>query len=143
MSWSTSRWRELSRSSGSGCLLTGRASPVVGDEMLRHDGAQIRLTARDGGDAQLQLGEVGVLQQVAGGARLQRLQGVLLAGVHRQDDHGGAGMTLDDACRGLEPVQPRHRDVHEDEARPQLVDELDDLVSVLRFPDHLDARDAR
>src|SRR5262245_40796981 len=125
-----------------GLDLARRASPIVGHEVLRDRRTQIRLAARHGQDAELQLSEVGIFEQVAGGACLERRERVLLAGVHGQDDHGGGGVLLDDATGRLEPVQPGHGDVHEDEPWPQLVDQLDDLVTVLGLADHFDAGDA-
>src|SRR5262245_20477519 len=131
------------RQSLEGIGLIGDAPPEVRDQVLGHGGAQIRLAARDRRDGQLQLREAGVLEEVSRGARPERLEGILLGGVHRQDDDRGARMALDDARGRLEPVETGHRDVHEDQAWMERLDEPDDLVSVTGLGHDFDAGDRR
>ena len=60
---------------------------------------------------------VTVLEQVARGAGLEGRQHLVVPGEAGQRDHPDAGLRLLDAPRGLDPVQPRHDEVHEHDVR--------------------------
>ena len=53
-----------------------------------------------------------------------------------------AGLLLTTRALASETVETRHGDIHEDEVRMELLDEVDDLVPVVGLADHLDPRDA-
>ena len=53
------------------------------------------------------------LEHVAAGARLERLEEVLLVVVHRQHQDPDAGRAPGDLAGGLQPGHPRHRDVED------------------------------
>jgi len=81
------------------------------------------------------------LQQEAAGARAERLVDVLVEVEGREDDdlrRRGRAVAQDPSR--LEPVQPRHPDVHQHDVGLQVASELDRLGAVARLADHLDVR---
>jgi hypothetical protein len=78
-----------------------------------------------------------VLQQIAACTRLERSH-VDVVAVHREHEHLRAFDALQDLPRRLDAVQLRHRDVHDDDVRAELLDEIDRGPAVARFADDLD-----
>ena len=67
--------------------------------------------------AQQQLADVRLLDQVAAGARPQRLDDLLVLFVPREDQDPRVGAALADLPGGVQPVEPRHHDVHQHDVR--------------------------
>jgi hypothetical protein len=100
---------------------------VALDDHARDLGAQVEVAALDRADRLQQLGGGGLLEEVAPRARLQGPQDVGLIGIHREDDDLRLRKEPAELARRLDPVQERHRDVHDDdvgEGAPRLLDRL-------------------
>src|SRR5204862_335837 len=80
------------------------------------------------------------LEDVAGGARLQRLEEELLVVVHRQDEHAELRAPLAQLCRRLQSGLALHADVEDREVDVVLEAALDRLGAVDRLGDELDCR---
>ena len=87
------------------------------------------------------------LEQMLGGLRLrhaaldagaQRLQHVMLVGVHREQNHLGARRDSLDPVDCGQPVERRHGDVEHDHVGPQPLGQRDGLESVRCFADDLE-----
>ena len=59
--------------------------------------------------------------------------------VHRQHDDAGVRVFVADAPRGLDPVDLRHRHVHEHHVGIELVEQADRLLAVRGLADHVEA----
>src|SRR5207245_2399119 len=70
------------------------------------------------------------LQQVSRRTAADRSEQVLLRAVRGQDDDLAAGRRLPQARKRVEPVEPRHREVEQDDVRRQLAGEADRLRAV-------------
>ncbi|GAA3131097.1 hypothetical protein GCM10020001_061500 [Nonomuraea salmonea] len=84
--------------------------------------------------------DLDVLQQVAGGSRLDGLEEVLFLVAHREHDDPGARDGGLDALRGLDAVLPGHAHVHERDVGHEAIGQFDRLLPVARLTDHLDVR---
>jgi hypothetical protein len=81
-----------------------------------------------------------VLEQEAAGARGERGVDVLVEIVGRQDEDAGLARAVgQDPPGGLQPVHPRHPDVHEHRVGPGPPDGGDRLGAIGRLGHHLDA----
>ena len=80
----------------------------------------------------------GLLDQVARGASLGELMHVFVVTVGREDEHFAGQALLDDLARGLEPVQLRHGDIHDDDIRGELLRHVDGLAAIFGLADHFD-----
>src|SRR5207249_8451629 len=98
---------------------------AVGDGARDHT-----LAGDDGVDAGHDRVLVGILQQIAAGARAQRLEHVAVGFERGQDQHLRLGRFLGDALGGLDPVDAGHLQVHQDHVRPELGHQLDGLLAV-------------
>ena len=105
------------------------------------DGREVRAAAHHGPERQLELGEVRVLQQVPGGAGLQRMRDVLLVVMHGKHDHAHFGMVGLDPRQGIEAAQARHRDVEEGDVGTVSSTSVDGVPTVDGDGDHVDAGD--
>ena len=122
----------------------GRGHPgqEAADHHPGHGAADVDLAAQHGPQRQRQLGDGGVLQQVAGGAGPQRLQHVGIGAVHREDDRARPGMVARDQRRRLEPVEPRHGDVHQHDRRVVRGNRVERLAPVAGLEHRRDLRQA-
>src|SRR5437899_4075217 len=110
-------------------------------DVLRDGGRQVRFAPRHRLESQLELGDVGPLEEIAGGAGAQRLGHVLLGGVHREDQDARAGGLFGDAGGRLEAVETRHGDVHDDDIGAVEACQLEGFAPVRRLRDHVDPAD--
>ena len=83
-------------------------------------GTEERLAVRQirYGPHQVRIG--GVLQHEPARTRLQRLRDVHLVGVHADDEDANLGQPSHDLPSGVDPVEPRHRDVQDGDMRLEL-----------------------
>ena len=79
------------------------------------------------------------LQQVAGGARADRGEQVLLGAGRRQHDDLAAGSGGAQPRQRREPVEAGHGEVEQDEVGLELGGELERLGAVSRLADHVEA----
>ena len=86
------------------------------------------------------LGDPGVLGQVAAGARLQRAEDRLIVSVGREDDDLGLGLGSADPPGRLDAVEPRHPQVHQHDMRAMPCGEGHGLLAVGGRGDGLDPR---
>ena len=100
-------------------------------------GARRDFAGRDRADRVEELLGPRVLQQEAGSAGAQRLEDVLVALEGRHDQDAGRRTRLGDAAGGLDAVDLRHPDVHQDHVGPGGRDEVERRAAVLRLPDDL------
>src|SRR6266568_2681972 len=110
-------------------------------DVLRDAGRQVRFASRDRLEGELELRDIGPLEEITRGAGAQRLRHVLFSGVHREDQHAGAGGLFGDAGRRLEAVETGHGDVHDDDIGAVAAGELEGFAPVRRLRDHLDPAD--
>src|SRR5262245_60503676 len=80
----------------------------------------------------------GVLQEVAGHPRLDRLGHGPARFVHGDQDHLGVGRGVLDAACGLDPVHAGHPHVHEDDVGAEVACLLDGLLARARLADDHD-----
>ena len=59
--------------------------------------------------------------------------------MHGEHDDACLGALLDDASGGLDAVDLRHRHVHEDHVRLELLGQVHRLLAVRCLPDHVEA----
>jgi hypothetical protein len=85
-----------------------------------------------------QLGRLGVLEQVADGARLQGVGHPLTLGERGEDDDLGVRPLGEDLPRRLGAVEQGHREVHQDQVRLQLPSQLDGFAPVAGLGHHLE-----
>jgi hypothetical protein len=81
---------------------------------------------------------VGVLEDEAAGAGLERRGDLLLLDEARQRDDLDLGIGSLDPGDRADPVELRHDDVHQDHVGRELADEVDTLEPVLGLADDLD-----
>jgi hypothetical protein len=67
-------------------------------------------------------------------------QDVVVFGVQRQEDRGGAGRDLHDLPSGIQTVETRHGEVEDGGVGPKLAGELHGLTAVRSRPDDREAR---
>jgi signal transduction histidine kinase len=79
------------------------------------------------------------LQQVAGGAAADGTEEVLLGSGRREHDDLAVGRGLAQPRECTEPVQPRHREVEEDQIGVEAGGALDRLLAVRSFADDVEA----
>jgi len=89
----------------------------------------------DGGD---QLGRGSGLEQEAGRAGPERVHHVVVEVERRQHHHPGGAELRNQPSSGLDPVEYRHPDVHQDQVGPGFQRTRDGLVSIGRLGDYLD-----
>ena len=86
----------------------------------------------------------GLLEHVARPAGLDHLEQVGLAGVHGQHEHGQVGALRLEPAQGLQPAQPGHADVQDDDVDAAGVGQgrhpLHGLEAVCRLADHHQVR---
>jgi hypothetical protein len=81
-----------------------------------------------------------VLQEEAARPGAQGVVDVLIEIEGRQHQHGGLTAALgDDPARGLQPVEIRHLDVHQHDARPPRARQVDRIAPVGSLADYGDA----
>src|SRR4030095_878764 len=80
----------------------------------------------------------GLLDQVALRTQRDHLIDVLVVAVGGEDHDLGRGKRSENLAGGLQAVEQRHRDVHDDHRRHELLHDLERLAAVLRDADHLD-----
>ena len=113
---------------------TPRAEQLTGGS-----GVDRRLAPADRPDAPQHLVGVGVLEQIAQGAGVQRPDDPLGVGVRRQHEHVGQLLAHDLAGR-RDPVELRHLQVHQDDVGAEPPGQVDGLSAVGRLADHVDVR---
>ena len=94
-------------------------------------------------DGLLDLRRLGVLEQVADRAGVERLEDLLPVGEGRQHDHGDLGVGRSDAPRRLDPVEDGHLEVHQDDVRGRTLALLERVPAVGCRADELDAVERR
>src|ERR1700683_780365 len=112
----------------------------VCDEPARHARGQERLAGGDGAYRGQQFLKRAALQREPARPGAQRLEDVLVQVERGEDEDPGAGTTASfgkNLPRGLDPVQHRHPDVHDDDGRGEAGRELDRLPAVGRLADDL------
>ena len=122
------------RSGSARGALCGRPPGEFGDQPPGHRWGEQRVAAGDGGDARDERVGRGVFQQESAGPRPQRLEDVFIKVVGGQHEHLDTGGPGQPAGR-LDPVQPRHPDVHQDDVGCQLGGPGYRLRAVGGFPD--------
>jgi signal transduction histidine kinase len=100
-------------------------------DLARECGLAVGDSAQELGDA---LGRL-ALQEVSGRAATDRREEVLFRSRGRQDDHLALGRRVADLGQCFQPAHPRHREVEQDELRPELSRQLDRLLAVARLAD--------
>src|SRR3954453_15090201 len=93
-------------------------------------GVQRRLAARGGADAAQQLVGLGVLEQVPDRAGVDGIEDPAAVGERGEHHDAHAGGGRPDAPGGLDPVELRHREVHQRDVGARRGDELDPLPAV-------------
>ena len=86
---------------------------------------------------------LGVLEQVAGRAGVERAEDPLAVRERREDDDRDLGLRGLDPARRLDPVERRHLEVHQHDVAAALGAERDGLLAVGRRADELDVRERR
>src|SRR3954453_1215776 len=120
----------------------GTVRRAGGEQLARRAGVERRVALGRGADAAEELLGLGVLQEIAERARVERAEDALAVRERREHDDAGVGVRVDDALRGLDAVHDRHRQVHEDDVRPGVAGERDRLRAVRGRPDDLDVAGA-
>src|SRR5512146_3218673 len=128
-SWSTSRSRALSSPSSFAGPSRARR-PNSSSSLAASPGESAGLARLERAQCSLELVLGHVLEQVALGAALDRLEEVLVLVGDRDDDDADLRQLGFDQPRRLEPVGFGHRDVHEHEVRAQRARELERLDAV-------------
>ena len=77
-------------------------------------GRERRVAVVGGADRAHELGRLDVLEQVAGGARAQRREQLVVVAEAREHDHAGARAGLAQALERADAVQARHHEVEQD-----------------------------
>src|SRR5215469_14452943 len=109
------------------------------DQAAGHPRSQQRVAGRDHPHGLGELASRGVLEQEAAGAGAQRLVHVVVQVEGGQNqDPGRAVAGRRDLPGGLQAVEHRHADIHEDDVGAQLSDPGDGLLPVDGLADHLD-----
>ena len=122
------------RSSGPG----GRAGEVRRDAAGQR-GTEHHAAGRGGPHRVVDLLGPRALEQVAGGAGPDGRQDRVVVLVHGQHDDLDVRVPPGDEAGGLDPVEVGHLDVHDDDVRLGLGDQVQRLAAVARRADHLDA----
>src|SRR6476646_762932 len=142
-----------------GDLLVGHAGPEEGEDVAlavadglgRAAGAALlderrgdargerRPALRRGLDPRDQLLGLGVLEQVAGGARVERGGDPPTVGERRQHDDARAALPAADRARRLDAVHDRHLQIHQDDVGIAVPAAVDGLLAVARDAHDLDA----
>ena len=130
MSCRISRWRALGGFEWTGDRLAAREHSGHDRRRARADEDVPTLHGVDGAD---HFGHCGVLDQIAHGARSQALGNLLFVTVHRQHDHLARGQLGCESPRRVDPVQARHRDVHEHDVGAARGGDLERLAPVNRL----------
>ena len=88
-------------------------------------------------DRMHEIGERRVLEQVGGGAGLERPEDVLVALEHRQHDDARRGIDPANRGDGVHARHPAQLQVHHRDVRAEQAEHLDRLLAGTREPDHL------
>ena len=105
--------------------------------MRGHGRVQVGLASGHGADGLHQLVCGGVFQQIAAGARTQRLKHILLLVKDGQHQHPHVRVLGTDAPRGLHSVHHRHPQVHQHHMRLVFRGQPQRLLPVCRLRHHL------
>src|SRR5262249_48501776 len=108
------------------------------EQLLRDRRAEKRVAAARFADRLDEIGGGGLLHQVARRAERGELVHILVVAVGRQHEQLAGQALVNDLSRRLEPVELRHRDVHDDDVRQEFLRELHGLAAVLGLADDLD-----
>ncbi len=121
---------------GEGAWLGGRRSRCqVLDQAFGHRRAKQRLAVGHGPNRAQQGLLMRVLEQVAPCPRPHGGQDRIRVLEHRQHEHADLRLRGQDPACGLDPVDPRQLQVHQDDVRSDLRGLGDDLVAVAGFAD--------
>jgi len=114
---------------------------VVADERLDQPPGDGRgeqgFSVADGADARDELFGWDVLEQESARAGMQRVEDVLVEVEGGQHEHAWRMRALHDPPCGLEPVDGRHPDVHEDDVGPGATRGVDGLGAISGLGDHV------
>ena len=102
-----------------------------------------RLASRGGAHRLSELRGLGVLEQVADRARVERAKDLLAVGERGEDDDGDVGLRGGDPPGRLDPVEHRHLEVHQHDVGLVLRAQADGLLAVRRGADELDVVERR
>ena len=117
-----------------GQLRSGCCRPPLTEDRARCSWVERCVAARRRLDRLHELGGLDVLQQIAGGPGVDRLENSLAVRERRQDDDGDFGLLGLDPPRCLDAVDHRHLEVHEHDIRPLAGAERDRALAVLASP---------
>src|SRR3954451_17584760 len=122
-------------------LLVGAAGERVEllDELRGHRRADQRLALHHGADRVGDLLDGDLLQQVAGGAGLDRLVEIVLLVGDGQHEDLHRRHRLGQPPGGLDAADPGHADVHQQDVGSELLGLGDGVLAVLRLADDVDA----
>jgi hypothetical protein len=112
----------------------------LGDDTAGHRWREQRIAACDDADRVEHVGGGCILQDEPAGPGVQGLEDVLVVVERREDEDPGRRTAGEDAPGGLEPVEPRHADVHEDDVGSPPGGQRDGLEAVGGLADHLEVR---
>jgi hypothetical protein len=98
-----------------------------------------RLAARRSADRRHELVRLRVLEQVADGAGVERLQDALPVRERREDDDGGFCRLAEEPTGRLDAVEARHLEIHQHDVGFSLSRDAHSLVAVGGDADYLDA----
>ena len=132
----------MRRGAGNCCLLLGPPDERVElvEQLRGHRRRDEALALHDGADGVGDLLDGDLLQQVAVGARLDRLVEVLLLVAHREhEDLRRRALPSRIGLGRLDAADPRHPDVHEHDVGSELLGLADGVLAVLGLGDDLDA----
>ncbi len=85
-----------------------------------------------------EIGLGAVLQEIALGAGGKGADEEGLIAMHAQHDDADVGIALDDLGRGINTVELRHSDIHDDHVGRELLGEADGLAAIAGFADDFD-----
>ena len=89
-------------------------------------------------DGVSQIGQGALLQQVSRRAGRGHLLDIGVIAVGREDEHPGGGNGFENLPRGLDPIEDRHGDVHDDDRRTKLPRQFDCFPAGPRLGDNLE-----
>jgi hypothetical protein len=121
-----------------GELLGRRRAAALAHEPPRDARGERRVAAGRGPDARGELVRLGVLQQVADRARVERRGDAHVVRERGEHEHRRTHAQAGDPARRLDAVDARHLEVHEHDVRLAVEGQVDRLLAVGGHADHLD-----
>ncbi len=107
---------------------------------MRDGRAEEQLLAGHRADGLQQIGLRAIFEQISLGAGRQGADQEGLIAVHAQHNDADVGIALDDLGGGIDAVQLRHGNIHDDDVGRELLGEANGFAAVASFADHFDGR---